>query len=799
MSNTNKYFVSIGNCCLTNAFNTGECFGEAFTRAQNKGAVAYIGGTNSTYWDEDYYWAVGYKPPVVGTGSPYIDNRIGAYDALFHYHNEAFADWASTLGSMTFMGNMAVVASNSSRINYYWEIYSIMGDPSLIPYMGIPTVNAAEFSPVIPMGVATMQITAEPYTYVALSKDNVLYGTGLVDGNGSLNLQFTPFTSPGTAYLVMTRSLRQPLIAALNVTASEGPYILVDNLVVNDGNNAIAESGETLYLNVVINNVGTTDAQNITATMTTANPYVTVLNGTATVAGVQVNTPVTITNTFQIAISPAIPDQEVVALNFAFSDSGTNSWTANRNLTVNAPNVAFTAPTFTDPNNNGSFEPGETITVTFNITNTGHMTSADGNLEVVISGTNATTPQTSFMLPGIPVGVNIPMSIPFTIANNAPDGSVIPIGLALTSGAQLVNNMVALPVGSTSEGFEGGVIQSPPWVNNSTIPWTVATGTGFIQSGTYSARAGAIGHNGTTELSITMNVGLAGNISFWRRVSSESGYDFLKFYINNTEMGSWSGNQAWAQMTYPVSTGANTFKWVYTKDYSTVSGYDTAWIDDIVFPLSGDSSVPIFYVPVQGLSFEIDQLNVPFTQELVVRNLGAAALTGTITVPAMVDMMFNGTPVSDSYSYSIPAGQNGVFSIGITLTAPTVFNGTIVITSNDINNPSQVVALYVTTSSNDDANGIPAVTRLEGNYPNPFNPSTTVRYALKDAGKVSISIYNLKGQLVKTLVNENKKAGNHNVVWNGNDDSGKPVSSGVYMYRMQATGVNQTRKMMLMK
>ncbi|HRY83573.1 MAG TPA: C25 family cysteine peptidase, partial [Candidatus Cloacimonadota bacterium] len=130
-TNANKYPVIVGNCCLTNAFNTGICFGEALLRAVNKGAVAYIGGTNSTYWDEDYYWAVGYKPPVVGTGSPFIANRTGAYDAVFHDHNEPFADWANTTGSMIFMGNMAVVASNSTRINYYWEIYSVMGDPSL--------------------------------------------------------------------------------------------------------------------------------------------------------------------------------------------------------------------------------------------------------------------------------------------------------------------------------------------------------------------------------------------------------------------------------------------------------------------------------------------------------------------------------------------------------------------------------------------------------------------------------------------------------------------------------------------
>jgi hypothetical protein len=553
-----------------------------------------------------------------------------------------------------------------------------------------------------------------------------------------------------------------------------------------------------MYVNVVVNNVGTTNAQNVTATMTTTSQYVNVLNGTATVGNVQVDTPVTISNTFQIAISPAIPDQEVFGLHFVFSD-GTDTWTADRNLTVNAPDVSFGAPTFTDPNNNGSFEPGETITISFDLINNGHMTSSAGNLEIIINGAYATTPQTSFTLPGIPVGVNIPLSIPFTLANDAPDGSVVPIGLALTAGAQMVNDMVALPVGSNSEGFETGAISSPPWVNNSTIPWTVISGDGFIHSGTYSAKSGAIGHNGSTELSITLNVGLAGNISFWRRVSSESGYDYLKFYIDATETGSWSGNQGWAQQTYPVTTGQHTFRWVYSKDYSTVSGYDCAWIDDIVFPLSGDSSVPIFYVPVTELSFTDIALNVPVSQDLVVRNLGAAALNGNITVPALVDLMFNGTPVSDNYTYSIPAGENGTFTIGLMFTETTAYSGNIGITSNDVSNPSQTVTLNITTVSNEDDNNIPVITKLEGNYPNPFNPSTTIRFGVKEPGQININIYNLKGQLVKTLVNESLKAGYHSINWNGTDESGKVVSSGVYLYRMQATGINQTKKMMLMK
>ncbi len=75
LQNVNEYPVVVGNCCLTSAFNTNVCFAEAWLRAENKGGVIYIGGTNSTYWDEDYWWGVGYKPPVVGSGSPFIAGR----------------------------------------------------------------------------------------------------------------------------------------------------------------------------------------------------------------------------------------------------------------------------------------------------------------------------------------------------------------------------------------------------------------------------------------------------------------------------------------------------------------------------------------------------------------------------------------------------------------------------------------------------------------------------------------------------------------------------------------------------
>mgnify|MGYP006277954987 CR=1 FL=1 len=88
---------------------------------------------------------------------------------------------------------------------------------------------------------------------------------------------------------------------------------------------------------------------------------------------------------------------------------------------------------------------------------------------------------------------------------------------------------------------------------------------------------------------------------------------------------------------------------------------------------------------------------------------------------------------------------------------------------------------------------------LSQNYPNPFNPETYVDFALPRASHVTLIIYNMLGQQVRTLVDEQLSAGPKTVTWNGTDDSGAPVSSGIYFYRLQAADFQETRKMVLMK
>jgi len=88
---------------------------------------------------------------------------------------------------------------------------------------------------------------------------------------------------------------------------------------------------------------------------------------------------------------------------------------------------------------------------------------------------------------------------------------------------------------------------------------------------------------------------------------------------------------------------------------------------------------------------------------------------------------------------------------------------------------------------------------LEQNYPNPFNPSTVISYQLPMQSEVRLSIYNLRGQVVRTLVAEQKSAGRHSVRWDGRDNAGNAVASGVFIVKMTTPQAAVSRKIMLMK
>jgi flagellar hook assembly protein FlgD len=113
--------------------------------------------------------------------------------------------------------------------------------------------------------------------------------------------------------------------------------------------------------------------------------------------------------------------------------------------------------------------------------------------------------------------------------------------------------------------------------------------------------------------------------------------------------------------------------------------------------------------------------------------------------------------------------------------------------------PLSTANIMYKSEENDQNGSLPSAFTLSQNYPNPFNPTTTIEYTIPIPNRVIIDIFNLLGEKVRTLVDETKSAGSYQIEWNGRDDVGNSVSTGIYLYRFKAGEFVQMRKMLLMK
>ena len=223
MSNNNKPSFMLGNCCLSNKFDKPVCFGESLLRRSgNAGAAAYIGATNSTYWGQDFYWSVGIRTGIYGRmNTTYVSDKQGMYDGLFHTHSEPFASRAVTAGAMVMKGNMAVQLSSSESImkSYYWEIYELMGDPSLMPWLGrAETMHFAADTTVRPI-----RVQAPPYAYVAVVDTATLavVAAAFTDASGDATLALPDgLDLEATNYSVTAQGYR-PYFSKFTATSDE--------------------------------------------------------------------------------------------------------------------------------------------------------------------------------------------------------------------------------------------------------------------------------------------------------------------------------------------------------------------------------------------------------------------------------------------------------------------------------------------------------------------------------------------------------------------------------------------------
>lgn len=395
LTNEHMYPLIIGNCCESNTFNNNDCFGEEILMAANKGAVGYIGGSNLTYWDEDYYWGVGLSGSI--TANPtYESSGLGAYDRFFHLNGEDKQDWYITQGQINVAGNLAVEASASSRKAYYWEIYHLMGDPSLTPYVTVPGALTSSYNSDIIIGASDFKVITEEDAYVAVSFEGVLLDAQLADATGVVDLSFTSLSQVGLLDLVITKQNRQPTIDKISVEPASTPYVALDHYLIDDAlenNNSKVDYGETIKLDIQLKNISDVfDAYNVIANLSSIDTNIIILNSTQEFGTILKLDSLFIEASFTIEFKNKFVNQQKVSFDLEIIGKDVSNyeytWDSKISLAVNAPEIEIGDLLIDDSsgNNNGAFDSGETGDIKLIVTNAGNAAINNLNGIIAISG-----------------------------------------------------------------------------------------------------------------------------------------------------------------------------------------------------------------------------------------------------------------------------------------------------------------------------------------------------------------------------------------------------------------------------
>jgi hypothetical protein len=358
LTNYNQYLLGIGNCCLPNDFvGYSPCFGEAFLRLEGKGGIGYIGATDNTMWNEDYWWAVG-NGPIIGSGATYEQTGPGAFDGIFHDHGEPMTEHYVTNSAIVFAGNMAVTEAGSMYELYYWEAYMLMGDPSLSTYIGVPTINNIVHPSALTIDALSIDISADPGSYIGISMDGVVHGAGYVDETGQITIPLVEFPYPGNADIVVSAQFRQPYISQIEIASPEGPYVVLGEETVNDAsgnNNGIVDASETVQMSIELRNIGVDDALNSMATLTISDPYISITDGSEYCGTITAGSgTISFVDAFEIVVDVSTPDNHLAEFELnVTADNG--SWSNDITLQIRSlPDIYILADEISESITEGS-------------------------------------------------------------------------------------------------------------------------------------------------------------------------------------------------------------------------------------------------------------------------------------------------------------------------------------------------------------------------------------------------------------------------------------------------------------
>ena len=355
------------------------------------------------------------------------------------------------------------------------------------------------------------------------------------------------------------------------------------------------------------------------------------------------------------------------------------------------------------------------------------------------------------------------------------------------------------PAGWLKLNPDGGTGWEPLSVGTTPLPgWTGGTATACPDGGSWQAfctwTTGGAVSNDQWLITPQITVQEGDMLDFWMIYYMNSYADYIEILISTTVQNAPAAfNVVLDEITFPTGSSTDWTQYTYNLTDFVAAGTpvyigfremvadnlndgSAISIDNVMVGIPSTQSAPVVHVPQPiNVAKDLHYTGVPNTHIVAERELES--------YDVYLDGVFQGNTIDEDWLFTdlivgqpYEAGVVAVYTDGESDMATITFSG------------------------NAEANNILAASyALKGNYPNPFNPSTTIAFSVSTPGHVTLEIFNIKGEKVKTLIDGTLSVNDYTVNWNGNDDSGKSVASGLYFYKMKADKFVSAKKMILMK
>ncbi|MDG1296094.1 MAG: C25 family cysteine peptidase [Saprospiraceae bacterium] len=585
------YLVAVA-CCVgdfQNDFGAGPCLGDAWIRATDNSTGLPTGGIGGVFSSILQSWA----PPMEGQDEM---TNILTENALYPTRH--------TIGGVSLMGMASMIDAYEGGGIDMADTWNIFGDPSVVLRTAMPQQLVVNHAPFVSINAGSISIACEVEgATIAASHEGTILGVGTVE-NGLLNLELNNIAGPITFILTGTAYNHIPYQSEVSVTVDAGVYMISSINYVNDANgndNGLADYSEQVSVDLDFSNVGLADADGLSAEVTTTSTDVVMLNGTIpSIPSLIQGTNTIVTDAFSFEVNGYVLDGVIVPFQIEITD-GVDIWYSNVSVMLHAPKLAIDElvdmSDEASTQSNGRFDAGETVTITIEVENAGSADLYTVNHLLTEDSPYITIDEASIVSNTLANGDLVSLEFDVSADASVPINHKVNFDFSSESGNYADDIEFDLSVNLNLEDFEDDVYIAE-YISDGLYPWF--TDYTNSVSGTSSMRSGDIDDEQLSEMTISIDVVEAGDLIFNSRVSTEEGYDYLVFYINDVEVGAWSGEIPWSSYSFPLDVGQYDLRWSYTKDFTVSSGDDAVWVDDVIFPLLADP-VSISEIPESTL------------------------------------------------------------------------------------------------------------------------------------------------------------------------------------------------------